>query len=141
KIMEFPRDNKDLDQLFLKAGKAHSRDIHGEYYVDMLTVIPSLRRFDHRKTFIHNKDRVTGYNILFSKTKWGYFFLERGKCKKFKDLDVLVINYDQKKNRFFLKQIRDQIRCIKKGRLYLGRFHYLLSGKLIFLGYFSMIKK
>ena len=127
---------KDLERIFLDAKPVKYSDMQGEYAVDMLTgPLPNLCRFSHRKLFYSDKDRVLGYNLFFSKSRWGYFFLEKA---TFNNLEVMVINYNREENNAS-KNIRDQIRCVdrKKG-IYLGRFNYVFGKKLKFLGYFSL---
>ncbi|MGB2879814.1 MAG: hypothetical protein WBD24_06510, partial [Candidatus Omnitrophota bacterium] len=52
----------------------------------------------------------------------------------------LIINYNTKANTFLTRPIRDHIKRVKDN-IYLGRFNLLLGKKLLFLGYFSLVKK
>lgn len=139
--MELPRNNLKLDDIFKSAAIPDGLELEGEYFVDMLTMITSLRRFSHRKVFYKENGRVLGHNLLLRNLKWGSFFLEEGACGEEGSLKALVINYGRKENSFVSNKIRDHVRCVEKGRLYLGRFNYLIMGKLCFLGYFSLSKE
>lgn len=143
--MHLPKSKQKLEEIFKNAPVAEISDLEGEYYVDMLTgILPSIRRFSHRKVFCHENKKITGCNIVFKNFKWGNFFVEKSVTPlidKDGSGEVLVINYDHPKNSFLTNKIRDHIRCIKKRNAYIGRFNYLLNGKLYFLGYFSLLKK
>lgn len=67
----------------------------------------------------------------------GIFFLENG---SYNGKPVIVISYELDNN-FLSKNIKDYIRVVKKGKLYLGRFNYCVGDRFIFLGYFSLAKK
>lgn len=138
--MKLPKNNRELTEIFKKAAVPQIADFSGEYLVDMLTGLPSLKRFSHRKVFYSKKGGTFGYNAIFNKKKWGRFFLEQGVCEKLDSLKVIIINYDRKENSFVSNKIRDYVRCVKKDKLYLGRFNYLFMGKPRFLGYFSLMK-
>ena len=137
--MKLPRNHSRLTEIFKNAGIPDIFEFHGEYLVDMLTVLPSLKNFSHRKVFFTENNRVKGYNILFRKKIWGHFFLEHGTYKGKDPLDVLVINYARRENSFSFRMI-DYVRCIEDDTLYLGRFNYMLFGKPRFLGYFTLSK-
>ncbi|UCB56842.1 MAG: hypothetical protein JSV30_06525 [Candidatus Omnitrophota bacterium] len=138
--MRFPRSTRKFDEIFKKAHCPAPSELKGEYFVDMLSALPTLRGFFHRKVFIPEGDGVSGYNLLFADKKWGAFFLEKGICNELGSIEAMVINYDREENSFLTNKIRDYIRCIEPGRLYIGRFNYLFMGKLRFLGYFSLSK-
>ena len=135
--MKLPRNNDDLAKILKKARVPDIFEFHGEYFVDMLTVLPSLKRISHRKVFYTENNQVRGYNILFQKKIWGHFFLEHGTYKGKDTLDVLVINYARRENSFSYRMI-DYVRCVEDDTLYLGRFNYVLFGKPRFLGYFTL---
>jgi len=135
--MKLPGDNKKLTKIFIKARVPDAFEFQGEYQVDMLTVLPSLKKFSHRKFFFTETNQVKGYNILFRKKIWGHFFLEHGTYKGKDTLDVLVINYARRENSFSFRMI-DYVRCVENDTLYLGRFNYMLFGKPRFLGYFTL---
>ena len=78
--------------------------------------------------------------MLLGRT-WGYFFLEEGVCEDAGSAGAVIINYESEKNSSLTRRIRDYVRCIEEQRCYLGRFHYLLKGRLRFSGYFSLVKK
>ena len=139
--MWLPRNNYELNQIFINASAPEIFELKGEYFVDMLTGLPSLRRFSHRKIFYSENNNVFGYNILFTKRIWGRCFLEVGICKELDSSKVVVINYDRVGNSFISNKIRDYIRCVQENILYLGRFNYFFKEKLCFLGYFSLRKK
>lgn len=137
--MDMPKTFRELKDEFIKAAPPDLSDLEGEYLVDMLTIFPSFKRFSHRKIFYKERGITLGYNILFGK-KWGYFFVDEDVCKDLDQERTAVINYNKKDNSLLIRGIRDQIRCVEKGKFYLGRFNYMISGKLIFLGYFSLEK-
>lgn len=138
-VMELPGNNRNLREIFTKARTPDISELNGEYSVDMLTLIPSLKRFEHRKVFYPGNSGVSGHNILLN-IKWGRFFLEQGTCKELGSLNVVVINYDKPGNLCITKRVRDHLRCVEDSSLYLGRFNVLFLGKLCFLGYFSLRK-
>lgn len=138
--MEFPRNNYELGGIFRRAQKPQISEFKGEYLVDMLTVLPSLKQFSHRKVFYIENNQTIGHNILFAKKIWGKFFLEEGICRGLDSLEAVVINYNRKDNSFISNRIRDYVRSVEINRLYIGRFNYLFMGKLCFLGYFSLSK-
>lgn len=136
--MKLPKNNLRLTEIFRNAETPDISGFSGEYLVDMLTVIPSFKRFSHRKVFYLENDKVSGYNVLLNRT-WGHFFLEEGICNEPDSLKVAVINYDRKENTFFIRRIRDHVRLIEQD-IYLGRSNYLFYGRLYFLGYFLLEK-
>lgn len=137
--MELPRNNRKLREIFSKARTPEIPELNGECAVDMLTFIPSLERFEHRKVFYPENSGVSGHNMLLN-IRWGRFFLERGTCKELGSLSVVVINYDRPENLCTTKRVRDHLRFVEDGGLYLGRFNVLLLDRLHFLGYFSLRK-
>ncbi len=136
--MKLSRNNSELTGIFKNAQTPNISDFDGEYFVDMLTVLPSLIKFSHRKIFFIENNKIAGYNMLFTKTVWGHFFIEEGTCEELDSLKVAVINYNRVENSFVSNKIRDHVRCLEGNSLYLGRFNYLIMGKLHFLGYFSL---
>ncbi|MBU1122497.1 MAG: hypothetical protein ABIH71_00300 [Candidatus Omnitrophota bacterium] len=134
--MELPRDNSSLTEIFKTANSPRISDFNGEYFVDMLTVLPSLRKFSHRKVFYSEDNQVLGYNLLFNKFVWGHFFVEESK-----ELDCpnAIINYDSPRNSFLTNKIRDYVRRVDENT-FLGKFTYLVMGRQYFLGYFSLSK-
>lgn len=136
-MAELPRDNHSLEKIFRSAAIPNTTDFSGKYFVDMLTGLPNFRRFGHHKVFYLEGDKVLGHNVI--KKTWGHFSLEAGVS----DLDgkgTVVIDYNRGENSFISKRIRDHVRCIQEEALYIGRFNYMLMGKLHFLGYFSLSK-
>jgi hypothetical protein len=138
--MKLPKNNYELKEIFKKVSTPEISEFKGEYWVDMLTILPSLRKFSHHKVFYSENNKVLGYNVLFTNKIWGRFFLEEGICKEVDSVKVVVINYDRIENSFISNRIRDYVRCIEKDALYLGRFNYIFMEKSIFLGYFSLLK-
>ena len=136
--MKLPKNNLRLTEIFRNAATPDISEFSGEYFVDMLTVFPSFKRFSHRKVFHLENDKVSGYNVLLNRT-WGHFFLEEGICNELDSLRAVVINYDRRENTFFIRRIRDHVRRIEQD-IYLGRFNYLLYGRLYFGGYFLLEK-
>jgi hypothetical protein len=137
--MKFPADYNRLKELFIKASEPELSDFQGEYIVDMLAYLPSLKGFSHRKTFYRKNDRIFGHNILLNK-RWGHFFLEEDVCSELDSIKTVLINYDLKENTFPVRSIRDYVRCIEKEKIYIGRFNYLIGTRLYFIGYFSLEK-
>jgi hypothetical protein len=137
--MKLPKNNHELKTIFKNAQTPDISELEGEYLVDMLTVFPSFKRFSHRKVFYAEDSGILGHNILFNRV-WGRFFMEEGICSDLYSVKVAVINYDLPENSFFVKRVRDYVRCVEKNALYIGRFNYLCCGKLYYLGYFSLEK-
>ena len=138
--MRLPKNNYELNKIFRNLKTSNVSQFKDEYFVDMLTGLPTLRKILHRKVFYHEKNRVLGYNVLLKNMIWGRFFLEEGICKEMDSIKVVVINYNRPENSFISNRIIDHVRCIEENALYLGRFNYLLRGKFFFLGYFSLLK-
>lgn len=136
--MRLPRNNRELDDIFRSASVPDIAEFSGEYFVDMLTVLPSLRTFSHRKVFTADNEGVSGYNIIFRKLTWGRFYLEKGVSDALDAIPVIVINYNRTDNSIVFRGIRDHVRCLEKGLLYLGRFNYVVTGTPRFMGYFSL---
>jgi hypothetical protein len=137
--MKFPRRYIKLREIFRKAETPDISGLQGEYLVDILSFFPSLRRFSHHKVVYKEHARFSGYNILFNK-KWGYFSVEKGISRDIDSNGSLIINYDREENSFLTSGIRDHIRCLEKDKLYIGRFYYVLFGRIHFIGYFSLMK-
>lgn len=140
--MLLPKNNLKLIELFKEARQPKLTDLQGEYFVDMLTGLPSLRVVAHRKVFLCGDGKTVGYNEVFANKVWGHFFVEQGVYQTENcSLDVTVINYRVKENSFFTARMIDYVRSLEDGKLYLGRFNYWCLGKPRFLGYFSLVKK
>ena len=138
--MKFPKNIKQLHEIFKASSELDISELEGEYLVDMIMVPGSRIFFPDSKIFDKEDGRAVGHNVLFNKIKWGRFFLEKGTCEELESLSVVVINYDTPENTFLTSGIRDLIRRVDKD-VYLGRFNMVFKGKLCFLGYFSLIKK
>ncbi len=135
-----PKTGKELWDAFKNARVPSPAEFEGEYEVDMLTVLPSLRRFAHRKTFEKTGGAVTGRNVLFRSSCWGGFFLEESVIPGPEGLKAVVINYNIRGNTFLTRRIRDYVRSVDGTRVYLGRFTLMVNNKPRFLGYFSLTK-
>lgn len=71
--MKLPKNNSKLKSIFDIAEILNPFELNGEYGVEMLTMLPSLKIFSHRKAF-HAKDKkVSGYNLLFKNLQWELF--------------------------------------------------------------------
>jgi len=138
--MELPENKEKLDEIFKAASVPDIAEFDGEYEVDMLTGLPSLKRMSHRKKFYARDGKIRGHNILFKSLKWGRFFLEEGVCEDMNFLKAAKINYNGGGNSFLTKSIRDFVRRAEGNKLYLGRFYVKIGKKLLFLGYFSLKK-
>lgn len=137
--MKLPQNNSRLTAIFKNARVPDIVEFKGEYFVDMLTVLPSLKKLSHRKVFINENNLVQGYNILLNNRIWGHFFLEHGTCEDVDSVDAIVINYARRENSISFRMI-DYVRCVEDETLYLGRFNYMLFGKPRFLGYFTLLR-
>ncbi len=137
--MILPKSSSELKRLFETSSLPDIQRLHGEYLVDMLTVWPSFKKFSHRKVVYRKNGIVQGHNVLFNMV-WGRFTLEEGICRDVDSGGAALINYDSHENSFPVRRIRDYIRCVEGGNLYIGRFYYRISDRLQFLGYFSLEK-
>lgn len=133
--MILPKDSRQLSEIFQTAIMPNVFEFDGEYFVDMLTILPTLRQLHHRKLFYRENNTVIGYNLLFSDLRWGYFFLEESAAEQ-----TVAINYARRENSFVSRRIRDCVRCVEKKRLYVGKFHYCFMKQARFLGYFSLTR-
>ena len=115
--MNLPKNDLKLAEIFKTSRVPQAIEFYGEYFVDMLTVLPSLRKYSHRKFFYTEHNTVKGYNILFQKKIWGHFFLERGTYGD-ESAAVLIINYARKENRFFSHRMIDFVRCVEDDTLF-----------------------
>lgn len=113
------------------------RELRGDYAVRMLTLMPSLHRFGHRKRFVPDRAEPGGTNLFFRSLRWGRFFLEEGLSDDPEPLPVVVVNYDVPGNLWPTRAVRDHLRALEAGR-YLGRLNVLLAGRLRFLAYFEL---
>jgi hypothetical protein len=138
--MILPRNNHELDKVFKDASIPELSEFNGEYLVDMLTGFPSLKCFSHRKVFYSQNGTITGKNVFLNNMQWGRFFLEYGDCKEPDLFKVVVINYKIRENSFISNRIKDYVRCVKSGTLYLARFNYFFMGSYRFWGYFTLEK-
>ena len=134
-MLELPKKKDELKEIFAKSTVPDISDFTGLYYIDMLTGMMSLRRLGHRKRFYTVDDRVLGHNIIWR--TWGHFTVEMDVFEE-DGLGALMLNYNVDENTFVTKGLRDQVRCIEPGLLYLGRANYMLRGRMLFLGYFTL---
>jgi len=133
-----PRNNTELDAIFRSAPVPSLSEFQGEYFVDMLTMLPSLRSFSHRKVFRKENGKIVGCNILFTRLALGRFFVEEALCEGFDSSRAVLINYNVPENILF-GRVRDYVRRIDED-VYLGRFNILLFGKPHFMGYFTLTR-
>lgn len=138
-MIGLPRTGRELAARYSEAHAPEVSEFAGEYRVRMLTRLPSLTWFAHRKVFLRDAAGVSGCNVLLRDLKWGYFSLEKGVSPGRERLEVVTINYDRPENTFLTRGIRDHVRRIDEG-MYLGTFNMFMMGRLRFLGYFSLEK-
>ncbi len=137
--MKFPWSYKKLNKIFLHARYPDINELQGEFLVDILSFLPSLKRFSHRKVMYTTAKTQLGHNVI-SGRKWGRFSVSEGTFKESDFLKSVRLNYDLDNNFFLLKYIRDYIRCLEENTLYIGKFYYLVHGYPVLIGYFSLKK-
>ncbi len=138
--MNFPKNNETLDQIFINGSEPSKEEFVDEYWVDMLTgMIPSFRWAGHRKRFFSQNQNKSGKNIVLFRSSFGHFKVESGQCDDLDGLNVVILNYGNKKN-FLTRSVMDKIRKIENG-WYLGRYYNVIDNVLCFKGYFSLEKK
>ena len=137
--MKFPTSYKELNKIFLNASDPVIAELNGEYIVDILSFLPSLKRLSHRKIMYTRAKTQLGHNVLSGRT-WGRFSVSEGSFKESDFLKAVRLNYDREKNFFIIKNIRDYIRRIEDNTLYIGKFYYRIFERSIFIGYFSLEK-
>lgn len=140
-MVELPKGNGRLTEVF-KNGDARSiRDLKGEFYVDILTGLPSFRKLNHRKKISIEHGDHRGFNTIFKKNRvFGHFKVEPDTCKELESLKVIKLDYYVPENSFVLNRMIDRIRCIERRNLYLGRYYLRIFGKHRFMGYFKLEK-
>jgi hypothetical protein len=136
--MRFPGSHKKPTAVFADSPAPDLSHLQGEYLVNIL-MVPGYRTLRHRKFFYREHGNVLGYNLL-RHTIWGRFTVEEGRAAEADSRHAAVINYNRNENLFFIRRIRDHIRCVKEDALYIGRAGYRLFGRTIFLGYFTLEK-
>ena len=114
-------------------------DLQGEFIVDILSFLPSLKRLSHRKVMLSKGKEGIGHNVLYGR-RWGHFLLTENTFKELGSLKAIQLSYDVEDNFYLMKHIRDYIRCIDKKTLYIGKFYYHLFGYPVLIGYFSLEK-
>jgi len=140
-MVELPKGNARLTEVFINGDARSIRDLKGEYYVDILTGLPSIRKLNHRKKITLDRTGHSGYNTVFKKKKvFGHFKVEPDTCKELEDLKVIKLDYHVPENSFIMNRMIDRIRCIKRRKLYLGRYYLRLFGRHRFMGYFTLEK-
>lgn len=138
--MEFPKNNIELDSIFKNGSEPVIDEFEGEYWVSMLTgMIPNFRWVGHRKRFFDEEGKKVGKNIILLNSTFGYFKVEKGKCDDLNNLNVMILNYGEKRN-FLTRSVRDKIRRIEDN-IFLGRYYNVMDGSYYFKGYFSLIKR
>jgi len=138
--MKLPRNARQLEALFREAAAPLPHEFQGEYAVDMLTGLPSLKWAGHRKRFFELGGRPSGHNVLLGGWVWGRFALGASACWDMDGLPAVLIDYGRAGNSSVSRPMRDYVRRIEPGR-YLGRLYYSVRGRLWFLGFFSLEKK
>jgi hypothetical protein len=139
--MTFPRNGTTLRRMFLDGTVPAPSEFRGEYFVDMLTILPSFLWANHRKAFHPEGPSVVGHNVFFKGMAWGRVILEPGLCPALDNAPCLVIDYRGRGNSILSSPMLDHLRCVKPGTAYLGRFNYRMGGDLLFLGYFSLTRE
>jgi hypothetical protein len=136
--MDFPRNNKALDDLFVK-GQLPAVDVFNgdQYFVDILTGIPSARRLNHRKIFYAKADGFFGNNRVLGLFNFGYFQVGQAQDLAL-NIPVAVLDYSQPQTSFLFYNMRDHIVEIEKKSVYLGRYYMKSGDRLKFIGYFSL---
>ena len=66
---ELPKGNTRLTEVFRNGDARSIRDLKGEYYVDILTGLPSIRKLNHRKKITIKHRDHSGFNTVFKKKK------------------------------------------------------------------------
>jgi hypothetical protein len=137
--MKFPHDEKELDALFKTGKKPDTNDFVGQdYFVDLLTGLPSARALNHRKLFFKTGDLLHGHNQILGFVDFGYFKMEEAVDEE-TNMPVLVLDYDQPKTSFLFDRMIDHIVELEKDMYYLGRYYIRNHGKLELKGYFSLV--
>lgn len=134
--MALPRKARELETVFDAAPAPEPSELAGEYTVDMLTRLPSLKWMGHRKRFFALDGGPAGHNLLFRGWVWGRFALRDGECSD-RGGPALFIDYDRSANSFVSRPMLDYVRWIGEG-LYLGRLYYQLGRRRLFLGFFAL---
>lgn len=138
--MKFPKNNNELDVIYKKSKKAGIKEFTGDYRVNMLTgSIPDFSFAGHCKRFYLKDSKLTGHNIVLKIFTFGHFVVEKGECKDFNKMEAVILNYG-KNNNILTKNILDKLRKIEEG-VFLGRYYSIKTGKPVFKGYFSLIRK
>jgi hypothetical protein len=137
--MKFPWSYKKLNKIFLNARNPDIAELQGEFIVDILSFLPSLKSLSHRKVMYTTAEIQLGHNVL-SGRKWGFFLLAEDSFKESGARKAVRLSYDLEDNLFLIKHIRDYIRCIEKNSLYIGKFYYIVFGRPFLIGFFSLEK-
>ena len=134
--------SKELTEIFAnRTGLPKAKELEGEYTVVMLTgPIPTLEAIGHHKAFRRQGDQVVGENFFWKKTGWGHFRVEDSAPAEPGEPPSLLLNYDVPAN-VLSRRVRDRVRCVTPGELYLGRFNIMLLGKPRFIGYFALSRR
>ncbi len=138
--MKLPRDARSLEELFNGGTVPSPGEFNGQYTVDMLTGLPSMKWIGHRKEFFLSGGKPSGHNVFFRGWIWGRFHLGPATCRDMGNLPALLINYGRAGNSFVSRPMRDYVRRVDAGQ-YLGRLYYAVGGGQLFLGFFSLEAK
>ena len=124
---------KELQDVWDKAVTPKAEDLKGEYRVKMLTGPFLFLNVPGDTKYFCLCGANHGFNILGKNKDWGFFFLEDAPGQ-------IVINYNEKANGKTVRRIRDHIRYVPNCGYYIGKFNMVISGKLRFLGWFTLTK-
>ena len=138
-MTNLPRKKKELHRLFKNLKTPNRSELKGDYYVDIITGLPSFKKLHHGKKLFLEKHKHFGYNVLFKKKKvFGHFSIGDTTCDDFDSKEAIMLDYNVKKNGFIMNRMIDKIRTVKKNELYLGRYYLRIFGKYRFVGYFAL---
>jgi len=124
-------DLRELESQYADGTIPEPEELEGDFYV----VVPwfpwmSLELLKHRKS---SDSSGEGDNVILDNIRFGHFKLE-------KELDALLIDYEQPENPPVLRGVVDRMRRLPDGRL-VGKLYYKVLGVEVFLMFFEMRKK
>jgi len=102
--------------------------------------LPNLNRkwICHRKRFYLRRDRVCGTNLVFGRTRFGWFDPRRTSWLPDLAGSALLLDYEEDpRNGIIMSRVRDYVRTTPDPDLLLGRFYY--RGR--FISYFSLARR
>jgi hypothetical protein len=146
------RSSIELAKIFAKGSIPKATMLLGpgnslsEWRVDMLTgPVPNLGGlFRHRKQFYLSSvsGKITGCNLFFKDTHWGWFVLDYDCAVDSIDKrSVLFINYNVPENGDLTRnKISDRVRTTDDGDHLIGEFYYELTSHVFGPYYFSLTR-